>query len=131
MREVEKCGGRAAHDGRRQRIAERYSGDKETDMDDVLAALLEAFKQESVGAVRDGEVLIADRVFDLGDVDRERKVWMVHGDQDVQAPVKIARWIDEKLGGGRLEVMEGKTHFSIWEECSEEIIRRSAEAVGA
>jgi hypothetical protein len=52
----------------------------------------------------------------------------VHGDQDAQAPLKVAQWIDERLGGGRLKILEGKTHFTIWKEHSEEIFRQSAEA---
>jgi hypothetical protein len=41
--------------------------------------------------------LCRDWGFDLKDVDSER-MWLVHGDQDVQAPVKVAQWIDERLG---------------------------------
>ena len=72
-------------------------------------------------------VLSSDWGFDLRNVDSER-VWLVHGDQDIIAPVKIAQWIDEKLGGGRLNVLEGKTHFTIWKDHSEMIFRQSAEA---
>jgi pimeloyl-ACP methyl ester carboxylesterase len=100
------------------------SGD--TNVDDVVANLLETFKQGAGGAMQDGAVLCRDWGFDLKDVDSER-VWMVHGNQDAQAPVKVAQWIDERLGGGRLRVLEGKTHFTIWKEHSEEIFRQNAE----
>ncbi|KAI4653468.1 hypothetical protein J4E93_001234 [Alternaria ventricosa] len=99
----------------------------ETNLDDVVASLLEAFKQGAGGCMQDGTALTREWGFDLKDVDSER-VWLVHGDQDAQAPLKVARWIDERLGGGRLRTLEGKTHFTIWKEHSEEIFRQSAEA---
>ncbi|KAI4713088.1 hypothetical protein J4E89_002066 [Alternaria sp. Ai002NY15] len=99
----------------------------ETDLDDVVASLLEAFKQGAGGCMQDGAALTREWGFDLKDVDSER-VLLVHGDQDAQAPLKVARWIDERLGGGRLRTLEGKTHFTIWKEHSEEIFRQSAEA---
>ncbi|KAI4637753.1 hypothetical protein J4E83_000571 [Alternaria metachromatica] len=99
----------------------------ETNLDDVVASLLEAFKQGAGGCMQDGAVLTREWRFDLKDVDSEH-VWLVHGDQDAQAPLKVAQWIDEKLGSGRLRTLEGKTHFTIWKEHSEEIFRQSAEA---
>ncbi|KAF2805422.1 alpha/beta-hydrolase [Mytilinidion resinicola] len=99
----------------------------DTNLDDAVAGLLEAFKQGTGGCYQDGTVLVRDWGFDLKNVDSE-KVWMVHGDQDAQAPVKVAQWIDERLGGGRLRVLEGETHFTIWKNHSEEIFRQSAEA---
>jgi len=99
----------------------------ETNLDDVVASLLEAFKQGAGGCMQDGAVLTREWGFDLKDVDSER-VWLVHGDQDAQAPLKVAQWIDQRLGGGRLRTLEGKTHFTIWKEHSEEIFRQSAEA---
>ena len=101
--------------------------ESDTNLDDVVAGLLEAFKDGMGGCMQDGTVLASDWGFDLKDVDNE-KVWMVHGDQDIQAPVKVAQWIDERLGGGRLRVLEGKTHFTIWKDHSEEMFRQSAEA---
>ncbi|KAF2251187.1 alpha/beta-hydrolase [Trematosphaeria pertusa] len=105
------------------------SNDSDSDfhLDDSVAALLEAFRQGTAGCMQDGAVLATDWGFDLKEVDSE-KVWLVHGDQDTHAPVKMAQWIDERLGGGRLRVLEGKTHFTIWKDHSEEIFRESAEA---
>jgi pimeloyl-ACP methyl ester carboxylesterase len=101
--------------------------DSDTNLDDVVATLLEAFKQGTGGCMQDGTVLCRDWGFDLKNVESER-VWMVHGDQDVQAPLKVAQWINEKLGGKSLRILEGKTHFTIWKDHSEEIFRQSAEA---
>ncbi|KAF1846397.1 alpha/beta-hydrolase [Cucurbitaria berberidis CBS 394.84] len=101
--------------------------DSETNLDDAVAGLLEAFKQGTGGCMLDGTVLASNWGFDLGDVDSD-KVWLVHGDQDIQAPLKMMQWIHERLGGGRLRVLEGKTHFTIWKDHSEEIFRQSAEA---
>ncbi|RYN66194.1 hypothetical protein AA0117_g11876 [Alternaria alternata] len=107
---------------------EQFRDEKgETNLDDVVASLLEAFKQGSGGCMHDGAVLTEDWGFDLKDVDNER-VWLIHGDQDAQAPLKGAQWIDERLGGGKLKILKGKTHFTIWKEHSEEIFRQSAEA---
>jgi pimeloyl-ACP methyl ester carboxylesterase len=102
--------------------------DTESDwcLDNSIVALLEAFKQGNVGCMHDGTVLTGDWGFELGKVDG-KKVRMVHGDQDVQAPLYMAQWIDERLGGGRLRVLEGKTHFTIWKEHSAEIFRECAE----
>lgn len=101
--------------------------DSDNNFDNAVAGLLEAFKQGTGGCMHDGTVLASDWGFDLKDVDSE-KVWLVHGDQDIQAPLKVAQWIDERLGGGRLRVLEGKTHFTLWRDHSEEIFRQSAEA---
>lgn len=101
---------------------------RDTNVDDVVAALLEAFKQGMGGCLHDGTVLASEWGFDLRDVDRERKVWMLHGDQDVQAPVGVAKWVDERLGGGRLEVVEGGTHFTIWKEWEERIFEWARDA---
>ncbi|KAF2800886.1 alpha/beta-hydrolase [Melanomma pulvis-pyrius CBS 109.77] len=101
--------------------------DNDSSLDNAVAQYLEAFKQGTVGCMQDGTVLTRDWGFDLKEVDSER-VWLVHGDQDVQAPLKMAQWIDERLGGGRLRVLEGKTHFTIWKDHSEEIFRQCAEA---
>ncbi|KAF2489076.1 alpha/beta-hydrolase [Lophium mytilinum] len=99
----------------------------DTTLDDAVAGLLEAFKQGTGGCYQDGAVLCRDWGFDLRNVDSE-KVWLVHGDQDAQAPVKSAQWIDERLGGRTLRVLEGKTHFTIWKDHSEELFRQSAKA---
>jgi pimeloyl-ACP methyl ester carboxylesterase len=95
----------------------------ETNVDDSVVQFLEAFRQGNVGCRHDGGLLTRDWGFDLADVDSAR-VWLVHGDQDVTAPLATARWMDEKLGGGRLRVLEGKTHFTIWKEHEEEIFRQ-------
>jgi pimeloyl-ACP methyl ester carboxylesterase len=97
-----------------------------TNVDDVVASLLETFKHGPGGPLQDGTVMCRDWGFDLKDVDSER-VWLVHGDQDVQAPLRVAQWIDERLGGGRLKVLK-ETHYTIWREHSEYIFRQSAEA---
>lgn len=97
------------------------------DLDNTVAGLLETFKNGTGGCMLDGTVLCRDWGFDLKEVESER-VWMVHGDQDIQAPLKTAQWIDKQLGGGRLRVLEGKTHFTIWKDHSEEIFRQCAEA---
>ncbi|OAL45740.1 alpha/beta-hydrolase [Pyrenochaeta sp. DS3sAY3a] len=98
---------------------------KDGDLDDAVAGLLETFRQGDGGVMQDGTVLCRDWGFDLKNIDRE-KVWMVHGDQDAQAPVQVAKWINERLGGARLRVLEGKTHFTIWKDHSREIFEQSA-----
>ncbi|KAF2866286.1 Alpha/Beta hydrolase protein [Massariosphaeria phaeospora] len=97
-------------------------------LDDSVAMLLQAFTQGPGGCTLDGTVLFSDWGFDLKDVERDAKVWMVHGDQDAVAPVKVAEWMDKQLGGGRLRVLQGKTHSTIWKDHSEEIFWQSAEA---
>ncbi|KAF9732856.1 hypothetical protein PMIN06_005736 [Paraphaeosphaeria minitans] len=100
---------------------------RETDLDDAVAGLLETFKQGNGGFVLDGSITSSDWGFDLRDVDGGR-VWLWHGDQDAVAPVATARWMNERLGGGRLRVLEGGTHSTIWKHHEKEIFERSAKA---
>lgn len=100
----------------------------ETNVDDSVVQFLEAFKQGPKGCKQDGSLLTRDWGFDVKNIDKKSKVFLVHGDQDVIAPVYMAKWINDRMGGGRLKVLEGKTHFTIWKEHSEEIFRQSAEA---
>lgn len=99
---------------------------RDTNLDDVVAGLLETFKQGTGGVMQDGSVLSSDWGFDLKEVDAER-VWLIHGDQDTIAPLRMAQYIDEQLGGGRLKVLEGKTHFTIWKEHVQDLLRQSAQ----
>jgi pimeloyl-ACP methyl ester carboxylesterase len=94
-------------------------------LDDAVLQHLEAFKQGSQGAMHDGLLLSSDWGFRVEDIVGER-VWLVHGDQDTHAPLPMAKWVDEKLGGGRLKALEGGTHFTIWKECGEEIFTWTA-----
>lgn len=107
--------------------AQLYDTSRETNLDDGIAALLETFRHGNAGVYQDGKVLASDWGFDLGDIDGE-KVTLVHGDQDVQAPLWMAQWINERLGGGRLTVLEGMTHFTIWKDREHEIFQQSANA---
>ncbi|KAJ4347183.1 uncharacterized protein N0V89_011122 [Didymosphaeria variabile] len=100
---------------------------RETDLDDAVAGLLETFKQGKGGFIQDGSITCRDWGFDLKDIDSE-KVWLWHGDKDPVAPVATARWIDERLGGGRLKVLEGGTHSTIWKHHEKDIFQQSAEA---
>ena len=106
-------------------IEENKDGDNS--IDNAVVQYLEAFKQGTVGAMQDGDILTRNWGFDLKDVDA-KKVWMVHGDQDTRVPLSAAQWVNERLGGDRLRVLEGKTHFTIWKDHSEEIFRQSAQA---
>lgn len=98
-------------------------------LDNAVVQYLEAFRQGPEGALLDGKILCEEWGFDLQEVDGKR-VWMVHGDQDVKAPLGAAMRVDERLGGGRLKVLEGKTHFTIWKDHSGEIFRRAAGLLG-
>jgi pimeloyl-ACP methyl ester carboxylesterase len=100
---------------------------RETDLDDAVAGLLETFRQGDGGFMLDGSITCRDWGFDLEDIEGER-VWLWHGDQDAVAPVATARWMDERLGGGRLRVLEGGTHSTIWKHHEKEIFMQSAGA---
>ena len=89
-------------------------------LDDAVCQYLEAFKQGPRGCMHDGSILSSEWGFKVEEIDGER-VWLVHGDRDTHAPVAMARWVDGKLGGGRLRVVEGGTHFTIWRDVGEEI----------
>jgi pimeloyl-ACP methyl ester carboxylesterase len=105
-----------------------YQEAKEGDLDDAVVQFLEAFRQGDGGARLDGKILTSDWGFDVGEVKNKEKVWLLHGDQDRIAPLGYAEWIDGRLGGGRLKVLKGMTHSTIWKEGEEEIFRQSAEA---
>jgi pimeloyl-ACP methyl ester carboxylesterase len=103
-----------------------YDTTRPTNLDDAVVQFLEAFRQGREGCTHDGYLLTSPWGFDLKDVDGQM-VSLVHGDQDAIAPLANARWMDERLGGGRLKVLEGKTHFTIWKEGEEEIFKESIE----
>jgi pimeloyl-ACP methyl ester carboxylesterase len=105
-----------------------YDREKEGNLDDAVLQFLEAFKQGPEGCRLDGKILTSDWNFDLANVKDKEKVWLVHGDQDAIAPLKYAEWIDQRLGGGRLKVLRGMTHSTIWKEGEEETFRQSAAA---
>lgn len=51
--------------------------------------------------------------FDVGDVDHEGiKLWC--GDRDENTPVRMGRFMAERLRGSGLRVYEGKSHNPIW-----------------
>jgi pimeloyl-ACP methyl ester carboxylesterase len=91
-------------------------------IDNAVVQMLEAVRQGPAGAYQDGAILTSDWGFRLENVEAGR-VRLVHGERDAVAPVEVARWIDGKLGGGRLEVVPGGTHFTIWERGMEGILR--------
>lgn len=94
-------------------------------LDDAVLQYLEAFKQGSEGAMHDGRLLSSAWGFRVEEIVGQR-VRLVHGDQDTHAPLSMAKWVDRRLGGGRLKVVEGGTHFTVWEECGEDIFAWSA-----
>jgi pimeloyl-ACP methyl ester carboxylesterase len=98
---------------------------RETNLDNAVVQFLQAFKHGPEGAQLDGRILTSDWGFEVRDIDAKAKLRLIHGDQDAIAPLKYAEWIDERMGGGRLEVMRGMTHSTIWNECEEDIFRRS------
>ncbi|KAF2032241.1 alpha/beta-hydrolase, partial [Setomelanomma holmii] len=95
--------------------------DDDGHIDNAVAQMREAFKQGNSGAYLDGKILTSDWGFKLENVDASR-VRLVHGSEDKIAPVEVAKWIDAKLGGGRLEVVERGTHFTIWKDEMEGIL---------
>jgi pimeloyl-ACP methyl ester carboxylesterase len=101
---------------------------KDTNGDDAVVQFLEAFKQGKEGCIQDGECLTREWGFDVANIPA-RRVWLVHGDKDGVAPVSMAEWINKRLGGGRLKVVEGATHFTIWKEYEEEVFKRAKEMV--
>lgn len=103
----------------------RDDNGSDTNLDDVVASLLEAFREGPQGCIHDGTILTNPWGFELKDVDSER-VQLVHGDQDAQAPLEVAQWIDRQLGGGRLQILEGTTHFTIWKKYSNEMFQQLA-----
>ncbi|KAH7078343.1 Alpha/Beta hydrolase protein [Paraphoma chrysanthemicola] len=102
--------------------------DADGHVDNAVAQMLEAFRQGPKGAYLDGGILTSDWGFKVENIDGS-KVRMVHGDRDQIASIAVARWIDWKLGGGRLRVVEGGTHGSIWEGETESILRSAVEGL--
>ncbi|KAF3007785.1 hypothetical protein E8E13_010330 [Curvularia kusanoi] len=105
-----------------------YQDAKEGDLDDAVVQFLEGFKQGDGGARLDGEILTSSWGFDVGEMENRDNVWLLHGDQDRIAPLGYAQWIDKRLGGGRLRVLRGMTHSTIWKEGEEEIFLQSINA---
>jgi len=94
-------------------------------LDDTVLQYVEAFKQGRQGPMHDGLLLSSGWGFRVEDINGDR-VRVIHGDQDTHAPLSMAKWVDGKLGGGRLQVLEGVTHFTIWKKCGEEVFSWAA-----
>jgi len=70
---------------------------------DIVASMVEAFRQGSDGYCFDGELLARDWGFKVKDIPMDRRIRMWYGAKDIFTPVKTARYITNQLGGKEVE----------------------------
>ncbi len=94
------------------------------------AAVSEAFRHGSTGAVSEAQLLVRPWSFSTDDLDVPVLIW--HGDQDRNVPVASGRRLSEQIAGARLQVISGAGHLLFFER-AEAILSdlRSAAAVSA
>lgn len=77
----------------------------------ILRMLFEAFAQGSSGLVAEAKILSTNWGLRLQDVRTEVKIW--HGTKDQQAPIRMLRYMAEKLPNCQLTEFEGVDHFAM------------------
>lgn len=91
----------------------------------LLRVLLEQFAQGSKGFVQDAYLLTHPYGFRLEDVRFERvQIW--HGTRDWNSPIRMVRYMKERLPHCDLHELEGETHFTVMKHL-EEIVRKLIE----
>ncbi|KAL1861539.1 hypothetical protein Daus18300_008802 [Diaporthe australafricana] len=92
----------------------------------LLAIFLEPFAQGSRGFVHEAYLLSQPYGFRPEDVSYDGKIHVWHGTADKNSPIRMVRWMSERLPNCELHEFEGETHFTIMKHL-EDIIPKLAE----
>lgn len=87
----------------RQAVAERRER--------ALRIFLEPFAQGAKGFVREAFLLTHPYGFCLEDIKQKVHIW--HGTKDANSPIRMVRWMAERLPHCEMRELEGETHFTI------------------
>ncbi|MEX1366765.1 MAG: alpha/beta hydrolase [Nannocystaceae bacterium] len=88
----------------------------------VVAQMREGYRQGIAAARHEGQLYYRDWGFELEAI--EVPVHLVYGSKDAQAPVRWGTYLQERIPGARLTVVEGEAHFSV-------LVRQAAAIVAA
>ncbi|RYP76037.1 hypothetical protein DL769_003694 [Monosporascus sp. CRB-8-3] len=89
----------------------------------LLRIFLEPFAQGSRGFVQEAYILTHPYGFHLEDVQFERKVKIWHGTKDTNSPIRMVRYMKERLPHCELYELEGETHFTIRKYLEEVVVK--------
>ncbi len=84
----------------------------------VLRIAFEAFAQGAEGFVYEAQLLTQDWGFRFEDVAYD-KIQLWHGTQDKNAPVRMVRYMVERLPHSVLREFEGENHFTLFRHLEE------------
>lgn len=93
----------------------------------LLAIFLEPFAQGSRGFVHEAYLLSQPYGFRPENISYDRKIHVWHGTADKNSPIRMVRWMSERLPNCELHEFEGETHFTIMKHL-EDIIPKMVEA---
>jgi pimeloyl-ACP methyl ester carboxylesterase len=85
----------------------------------LVRILLEPFAQGSRGFVQEAYILTHPYGFRIKDVKAKVQIW--HGTKDVNSPIRMVRYLKDRLPNCELHELEGETHFTI-QKYLEEIV---------
>lgn len=116
----------AATAGKEIPEAEKTPGAVTARRERLLAVFLEPFAQGSRGFVHEAFLLSQPYGFRLEDISYDRKIHVWHGTADANSPIRMVRWMSERLPKCELHEFEGETHFTVMKHL-EDIIPRMIE----
>lgn len=89
----------------------------------LLAIFLEPFALGSRGFVHEAYLLSQPYGFRPEDIPYDRKIHVWHGTADMNSPIRMVRWMCERLPNCELHELEGETHFTIMRHLEEIVLR--------
>jgi pimeloyl-ACP methyl ester carboxylesterase len=93
----------------------------------LLRIFFEPFEQGSKGFVQEAYLLTHPYGFRLEDVNFENKVQIWHGTKDVNSPIRMVRYMRDRLPHCDLHEFEGDTHFTIMKRLEEIVVKLTAQ----
>ena len=82
---------------------------------------LEPFAQGTRGFVQEAYILTHSYGFRLEDVPNRVRIW--HGTKDANSPIRMVRYLKERLPDCELNELEGETHFTIQKHLEDVIVK--------
>lgn len=93
----------------------------------LLRIFLEPFAQGTRGFVQEAYILTHPYGFQLEDVRPDRRIIMWHGTDDTNAPIRMVRYMHERLPNSQLHELEGETHFTIMKHLEDVVVQLVAQ----
>lgn len=87
----------------------------------LVRILLEPYAQGSRGFVQEAYILTHPYGFRLEDVQNKVQIW--HGTKDANSPIRMVRYMKERLPDCELNELEGETHFTIQKHLEDVVVK--------